>query len=207
MIVLIATLSVAYAEEYAMRETLPVDVRDPLGLRWATTTTTALSRVTWDDEDGAVTWTSQLCAITSTPVFGAATSYPDAFVATTPVRTRSGRLEGDRFTAGPITEAVGDGDDDHDGEPGVTVHISHPYAGEGDVWVRQAATSTWSGVATGDGWAGTVAWEPTQTLYGASTWWLRMALKQRPSEAPGRFELVPITGGCDAVAAAFAEVP
>lgn len=207
MVVILAAVAAAHAEAFAMREVLGVDVRDPLGLHWSTATTTVLSRVEWVDDAGAITWTSRPCAIATTPVFGATTTYSDAFVTMSPVRTRAGRVDALRFTSGPIAESLGDGDDDRDGEPGVTVHIAHPLAGEGDVWVRQRAITSWTGTAANGGWTGTIAWEPTQTVYGASTWWLEMSLHQRPTADPGTFEMRPIAGDCPAVLAAFADVP
>src|SRR5690349_4716266 len=55
-----------------------------------TTTTTLL--IAWSRVGTDVTWTETLCAIESSEVFSTTTSFPDAFIETMPVRTRTGTL-------------------------------------------------------------------------------------------------------------------
>jgi hypothetical protein len=129
---------------------------------------------------------------------GATTSWPAGY---RPSFAREARFDGSSFAMGPVTEAIGLGDDDHDGNPGVSMTVAHPRIGEGEVFVRQTATMSWVGSARPDGTiAGRLDYDSEQTVLGATTWWLRLPLPQRA--APGStFELVPLPegAGCDAV--------
>jgi hypothetical protein len=183
-----------------MRETLPVQVRNPITRRWATSETTVWSLVEWE----GTSFTSRICAIETTPVFGAATTYPAAFLTSAPAHRRTVSLTDQRFAAGPFHDVVGADDTDGDGQPGVTVHIAHPRAGSGEVYVRREATTTYDGALVDGAIVGTVTHEARQELLGASTWWLRIPLAQRPAEAPGTFSLEPIDlADCAAVEAAW----
>jgi hypothetical protein len=109
-----------------------------------------------------------------------------------PVRARTGRIVDGAFTAGPFVERLGDGDDDGDGAPGVSVVVRHPRVGEGAVHVRQQATVSYEGRADGDGIRGAVTSSVEQELLGATRWWLRMRVPRR-SAGPGEFVITPGT--------------
>jgi hypothetical protein len=201
-VVVITLLSVSFASAspWALRETLPVEIRNPITRRWITSETHVWSLVAWEGQS----FTTQVCKIETTPVFGAAATYPDAFLDSAPVLPRTVSFTDDRFAAGPFHDVVGDGDTDGDGQPGVTVHIAHPRAGSGEVYVRREATTTYDGALVGEEIVGTLTHEASQELLGASTWWLRIPLAQRTARAPGAFVLKPIeSADCAAVEAAW----
>jgi hypothetical protein len=184
---------------YALVEKLPVEVRHPIGFGWARAETTARWLVDLPATEGDVTWTAKLCDLSTEPTFGAVTTYPSAFVDATPLRVRTARFVDGTFHSGPFVEKIGGDDDDHDGHPGVTVSIAHPFVGKGEVWIRQEAELSYVGVLDDAEIRGLVTWEPRQKLLGASTWWLRIPVRQRGRDA-GTFTMTSIADAtCEAV--------
>lgn len=160
--------------------------------------TTSLALARWERVGTDVTWTETTCSVEQNEVFDTLTSFPDAFVDTMPVRTRAGTLSapetGAALTAGPFYDLVGveldspasealpdDPDDrrvfdqDEDGEPGVTVHVDQAIMGEGDVYVVQRSTTTYTGViVSGERIEGYLDSTPEQSVLSASAWWLEL---------------------------------
>jgi hypothetical protein len=137
------------------------------------------------------------------PVLGARTSWPPDRIARTSPRERPVTFDGARFASGPVEEAIGTGDDDRDGAPGITIRVEHPRIGGGDVWIRQQAELAWAGVLGSDGRiTGTVSYAPVQEQLGATIWWLRRPLPTRvPPVSRSTFVLSPLADGstCDDV--------
>jgi hypothetical protein len=96
-----------------------------------------------------------------------------------------------------VRETLGAGDDDRDGKPGITVQVRHPRAGKGEVYVRQSAQLAWAGTLTDDGRIeGTMTYRPEQEQLGASTWWLRVGIRQREhNQRQSRFTMTPVPDG------------
>lgn len=191
---MIALLSVAaYADTWALRERLVSEVRPPFS-RW----TEAVSESVWlvDWTPGEATMTARLCSVVSAPVAGAQSVFPQVDVA----RQRPVQFDGTAFGMGPMVEVMGNQDDDRDGNPGISVQISHPRIGSGEAFVRQAATFRWSGNRQADGRiTGTMEYAPSQEVLGATTWWLKWGTPIRATTG-STFELVPVAAAsCDAV--------
>lgn len=180
---------------WVLEEELLVQVRPPLPVGWADGRTVTRWRVRWTP--GEPEMTVELCGFWFDPVLGAQTRWPPAALAAVPALTRPVSFDGARFEAGPVVESVGAGDDDGDGHPGITVEVAHPRMGAGEVYVRQTSAMAWSGTLQPDGTiAGRVRYEPVQEQLGASTWWLRMGLAQRPhKKRTSTFRLVPVADG------------
>lgn len=162
------------------------------------TVTTSWVLARWERRGTDLTWTETLCGLESTEVFDTTTSFPDAFVETMPVRTRTGTLSeaatGAELVAGPFYDVVGaalddpqddplptDPDDpsvfdqDEDGNPGVTVHIDQAWLGEGDAYVAQRNTTTYEGVVVAtDRVEGYLDATTEQVILAASAWWLEL---------------------------------
>lgn len=163
-----------------------------------TATTTSLVLARWERDGTDVVWTETTCSVEQSAVFDTETSFPDAFVETMPVHTRTGTLSapetGATLSAGPFTDLVGVNlddpagdalpddpadsrvfDQDGDGEPGVTVHVDQALLGEGDVYVVQRAITTYDGVVVrADRVEGYLRSETEQSVLGASEWWLEL---------------------------------
>lgn len=182
----------ASAGTWRLEEELVVQVRPPVPVGWLDSTTRSEWLVAWTA--GEPTFTATLCGFEVEPMMGAVTSWSEAAVAAVPPLTRPVSFDGARFVGGPVVETVGATDEDGDGNPGISVHVAHPRAGEGEVFVRQTATIAWDGVLGEDGVVrGTVVYEPEQEMLGATTWWLRMGITQRAHrKLPSTFTLTPI---------------
>ncbi len=194
---LFSPLSLATSEPlngtFALRENLPIQIRHPLGVAWATADTVAEWLVLGQQDGETVTWTVQLCSLSTPARFGAETVYPETLLRSVPSRVRVGQLtDGGVFFSGPLVEVLGEGDEDEDGNPGVSITVRIPV-GEGQVFVRQKATMTYRGALSGEVLRGEVDYSAEQELFGATTWWLKVPVKQRPA-GPGTFELHPIAG-------------
>lgn len=193
MIVWLSTVS-AHAGTWLLEERLVSEVKPPLS-RWTQT----VSESTWvvDWTPGETTMTATLCGITSAPVLGAQSVFPKVEFS----RERSVVFDGTTFGMGPIEEVMGETDDDGDGNPGISVQITHPRIGSGKAYVRQRARMAWSGAQQADGRiTGTLTYEPAQELLGATTWWLKIGTNLRAASG-STFELVPLDGAtnCDGV--------
>lgn len=183
--------SVALASSWRLQEDLVVQVRPPVPVGWLDGRTTLTWAVEW--EPGDPTFRARLCAVEVSPMLGAVTTWPDAALAAVPEVVRPVDYAGGHWVAGPVVDTIGDGDDDGDGNPGLSLHVEHPRAGSGDVFVRQSATLAWDGTLAEDGAIrGTMTYEPDQEMLGATTWWLRMGISQRPHrKEPSTFVLSP----------------
>ena len=181
--------------QWLLEEEIWVQVKPPLPVGW----TESLMRATWvvDWTPGEPTWSARLCGMDIEPVMGAQTTWPEATVAAMPSLPRPVSFDGTTFVAGPVVESIGAGDDDEDGNPGVTIEVAHPRIGGGEVWVRHTTTARWTGQMQSDGTiVGTLMYEPEQEQLGATTWWLRMGLKQRASKkSTSRFVMTPVAPG------------
>lgn len=189
MIVWLSAIS-AHAGTWLLEERLVSEVKPPLS-RW----TQAISESRWVVEwtPGDATMTATLCAITSEPVMGAQSVFPKVDFS----RERAVQFDGTTFGMGPTVEVMGDSDDDGDGNPGISVQISHPRIGSGEAYVRQQARMAWSGQQQPDGRiTGTLTYEPVQELLGATTWWLKFGTNLR-SAVGSTFELVPMPEATD----------
>ncbi|MEQ1502998.1 MAG: hypothetical protein ABMB14_12250 [Myxococcota bacterium] len=184
----------AAAGTWILEEELITEVRPPVPVGWVDTRSRARWLVDWTE--GEPTWTARLCAMEFDPVMGAKMTWSDALLAAIPVVTRSVRFDGTHFVSA-ATETIGDADDDHDGHPGITVQVAHPRAGAGEVYVRHTSDLAWDGVLGADGAiTGTIRYRPIQDQLGASTWWLRLAIKQREADdLTSTFSLVPAPAG------------
>lgn len=194
-------LSVAHAGTWLLHESLVVEVKPPVFFKWTESTTELWSVVDW--EPGADHWSARLCTMEGSPVLGARTSWARERIATTGERRRPVAFDGSRFTSGPVSESIGTGDDDHDGQPGISIQVAHPRIGSGEVFVRQQVELAWTGVLGADGRiTGTVAYDQQQEQLGATTWWLRRPMEMRtPAVGRSTFELSPLPDGatCDTV--------
>jgi hypothetical protein len=191
----------AGAATWLLEEDLRVEVRPPL-VGWQDGRTRLRWLVEW--EPAAPTFTAHLCSVEVVPMLGAETSWPAATVAAMPTLSRPVTWVDGQFQAGPVVETVGQGDDDGDGNPGITVEVRHPKVGVGQVFVRQTSRMSWAGRLGADGVVrGTMEYEPEQEMLGATTWWLRMGLSQRkhPRET-STFTLSPLPAGAPCGSAA-----
>lgn len=182
-------------DTWLLEERIMVQVKPPLPVGWTESLTETRWLVSW--QPGAETWTARLCWVEVEPVMGATTSWPETTVAAVPALVRPVAFDGTTFRAGPVVETFGATDQDADGNPGMTLRVSHPRVGAGEVWVRQTVTTTWTGELRDDGVIeGSMTYQPEQEQLGATTWWLRMALKQRSSQrTASRFTLTPLSSG------------
>ncbi len=195
---------------FAMIQTTRSLVEDPSPLTndQEPTDTTALLLLDWTREGTTISWDETLCDLSSTEVFGTVTSFPSAFVAAIPVRSRVATLSsaetGADFSAGPFVDVIGakldnpasdslpiseldpdQWDQDADGKPGMTVHVSNNFLGEGDVYVAQRANATLTGtVLSDDRIEGSVLFSQEQMVYGASTWWLELETNTIANQDP-----------------------
>ncbi len=188
---------------YALELVTVAHVRDPRpNGGGAVVSTTSLSLATWEGDD----LTLRACAVKTTPVLGTRTTYGPAFVSAAPVVHARASYQGDTVSIGPWDAPFGVGDDDDDGNPGVTVHVEHVLLGAGDIYLSQATRTllvgTWSPSGELSGLA-TVEAEPS--VLGASTWWLRLPIGLRAVPSASTFRLVPIgEATCAAVDGALA---
>lgn len=185
----------ASAATWVLEEELKVQVRPPVPVGWVEGRTVSRWVVSW--EPGEPSFRAKLCGIDIDPLLGAVTSWPDRTVQSVPELQRPVSFDGQRFEAGPVVETLGVGDDDGDNNPGITVRVAHPRVGEGEVYLRQSALLAWSGQLASDGRIeGTVRYEPEQEMLGASTWWLKVGIRQRSSRTQtSTFVLTPASPG------------
>jgi hypothetical protein len=192
-------LSLAGAGTWRLEEQLVAEAKPALPVGWADTQASASWIVQWIP--GEPTWTAQLCSMQLSPVLGVEMDWSDQLLDAVPPLTRPVTFDGVLFRSGPVLETLGGGDDDGDGKPGITVQVRHPRAGRGEVYVRQTAWLSWSGTRTDDGQIeGIITYRPRQELLGASTWWLRIGIRQREhAQRSSRFTMSPVPDGtgCD----------
>ena len=178
-----------------------MEVKPPVFFKWTEARTELWSVVSW--EPGASQWSAQLCALEGSPVLGARTWRDRERIATTAARQRPVAFDGKRFSSGPVEESIGPGDDDHDGEPGISIDVEHPRIGSGQVFVKQSATFSWTGDLGPDGRiTGSIAYVAEQEQLGATTWWLKNPMRTRAPETPrSTFVLSPLPAGatCDSI--------
>lgn len=190
-----ATATTAAGATWLLDEQLRVQVRPPLPVGWVDSHLVSRWLVSWTPGDP--TFTANLCSIVADPVMGARTTWPEAARRSVPPLTRPVTFDGATFAGGPVVETIGDGDDDGDGNPGISIGVAHPRVGAGEVFIRQVTRVAWTGQMRPDGViAGTMVYEPEQELLGATTWWLRMGLAQRTDrKEPSTFTLSPLPDG------------
>ena len=195
---------------YALKEVFSIQVKNPSPLsgKWGYQTTTSWKRLDWSRDEMDVSWDEELCGIYVTEIFGTKTSFPQRFVDTMPVRTKSGTLSdttvGATFSAGPfadlngvelnapfsddLPESSNHGsvtDQDNDGHPGITVNIDNDLMGKGDVYAVQRNITEYGGTVTEDGRIeGFVATHGEQVTVGATDWWLEAGAETRPDDDP-----------------------
>jgi hypothetical protein len=209
---------------YAMRQTFTSQMRNPNPFsneEWSSTRTNAWAVVRWTQDGLAVQYVEDTCSVRTDKVFGAETTYPSAFVNGIDVRRRSATLSSDqpgaKFMAGPYAQQFGVKlsdpfkealptadtdprliDDDGDGNPGMTVTISHPLVGTGHVWVAQRSVARLEGAVGADGSInGVIYTAPDMFKIGADRWWLKSDSPQRPHPDPkaSPFVMVPVPDG------------
>lgn len=188
---------------FALEIVAAVRVRDPRpGGEGAIVRTIGWTLATRDGD----AMTLRSCAVRTTPVLGTRTTYSAAFVAASPVVEAQVRGEDGRFAAGPWITEIGAEDADGDGNPGVTVDVSHVLLGRGRVFVTHRSITSLEGVVSADGRiAGRASVEATPTVLDATTWWLRLSTRPKPDPENSRFRMVPIgEPTCGAVARALA---
>ena len=133
------------------------------------TRTTSLLLVDWVRNGTEVTWTEELCDISATEAHGNQTSFPNAFVATMPIREHAGELSAAEVGASFSTDSFinvdgadldnpgaeslptssGDSrvwDQDSDGEPGITVRIDAGWPATGDIYLVQRSEFAYEGL-------------------------------------------------------------
>jgi hypothetical protein len=205
---------------YAMRQIVTSDIRNPSpfsSAEWLPTTTTMWAIVEWFQEDQEVWYTEKMCAIQTAKVFGTRTEYPQAFLDSVPIRERkatmSGMGRGAMFMTQPYAQTLGiemaepfrDAmpeseddprirDTDGDGHAGVTVQISHPMVGTGQVYMAQRSVARLEGFQEKRGRIRGVMYTKSDNFrLGASRWWLMGDTPQRPHPDPSKspFVLVP----------------
>lgn len=189
--------TMALASTWQLQEDLVVQVRPPVPVGWMDGRTTLTWAVEWTPGDP--TFTAHLCSVEVAPMLGAVTSWPDATLAAVPEVVRPVDYTDGHWVVGPVVDTIGDGDDDGDGNPGITIEVEHPKVGKGQVFVRQTATLGWDGVLGDDGAIrGTMTYEPDQEMLGATTWWLKLGVTQRPHrKEASTFALTPTDqAGC-----------
>ena len=154
-----------------------------------------------------ITWNETLCAISATEVFGTLSEFPSAFVDTMPVRQRSLVLEelaaGAAVHGGPFVDVNGaqldeptsdplpeEGDDprvvdqDLDGDPGITIQVTHSIVGTGNIYAAQRGANHFDGeMISADRIEGYVDAESEQVVLGASEAWLTLSTPD-PIPAP-----------------------
>lgn len=212
--------AISEVRRYAMRQTVTSQVRNPSPFsaqEWLPTQTQMWSVVEWFQTGEQVWYTETICGLKTEKVFGTRTEYPQAFLDAVPVRERratvSGEGRGALFMtepyaqtlgvelAAPLTDAlpaeVDDArlrDADGDGQPGVSIRISHPMVGTGEVYVAQRSVARLEGYQEERGRIRGVIYTRADTLrLGASRWWLMADTPQRPHPDPKEspFVLVP----------------
>lgn len=196
MMLSIAMLSsTSFSSTWLLEEELQVQVHPPIPVGWLDSRTTSRWLVDWNPGDPI--FTARLCGFDIDPMMGTVTTWPQATIEAIPILQRPVRFDGQSFIAGPVVETIGDGDDDGDNNPGITIRVAHPKAGKGEVYLRQSNILSWTGQLQPDGSiTGTVRYEPDQQMLGASTWWLRLGIRQRPSrEKISTFSLTPLSVG------------
>lgn len=188
-------LSIASAAPWLLHETLVTEVKAPVFFKWTESRTELWSIVEWTP--GEAVFGTKLCALEGSPVMGARTTWSRALIANTGERVRPVVFDGERFSAGPVEETIGLSDDDHDGEPGISIEVSHPRIGSGLVFVTQTVDLSWRGAMGADGRiTGTVTYSSEQEQLGATTWWLKRPLAMRDPEVErSTFELSPLPEG------------
>ena len=161
--------------------------------------TTSLLLVDWVRNGTEVTWTEELCDISATEAHGNQTSFPDAFVATMPIREHSGLLSAaevgasfstdtfinvdgadlDNPGAESLPTSSGDSrvwDQDSDGEPGITVHIDAGWPATGNIYLVQRSEFAYEGlVVAQDRVEVYVDYSQEQSILGSSNPVLTMA--------------------------------
>lgn len=213
MIIALALVAIAQAQPqtWLLEQEVVTQTKDPHPLSkagWKDISTWSTSIVRWRDVDGELQWTETTCAISTPPVLGIRTEYTDRFIAAIPTPSRSADWDGKTLRTSVTTTLLGAldtdltqiTDADGDGNPGVTVHVSHPLMGRGEVYVAQTATSHLSGSEDGSGRIrGSVYVDVTQRILGASRWWLKHQPPVRPHPDSERswFELTSLPEGSD----------
>jgi hypothetical protein len=211
---------ISEVRRYAMRQIVTSQVRNPSPFssqEWLPTQTLMWSVVEWFQTGQEVWYTETLCGLKTKKVFGTRTEYPQAFLDAVPVRERRATMTGDGRgsmfmtepyaqtlgieLAAPLTDplpsAVDDPrlrDADGDGHPGVSIRISHPLVGTGEVYVAQRSIARLEGFQEHRGRIRGVLYTKADTLrLGASRWWLMADTPQRPHPDPAEspFLLVP----------------
>jgi hypothetical protein len=188
-------LSFAMASPWLLHETLVAEVKPPVFFKWTESRTELWSIVIW--EPGSDVFRAQLCALEGAPVMGTRTTWSRDRIANTAERVRPVAFDGQTFVSGPVTETIGLDDDDRDGEPGISIEVSHPRIGTGQVFVTQTVDLAWRGVLGPDGRiTGTVDYRSEQAQLGATTWWLKKPLAMRDAAVErSTFELSPLPEG------------
>ncbi len=183
--------------------------RDPHPLSktgWRDVATRSTSVVEWREVEGQVLWSETTCTVETPPILGIRTEYTPAFVAAIPTPRRAVSWDGTQLKTevrktvlGASTDTLAEPTDpDADGSPGVTVNVSHPLMGRGEVYVAQASTSWLEGALLEPGTIrGQVHTAVEQRTLGASKWWLRRQAPVRPHPEPSRswFELTQLPPG------------
>ncbi|MFT6146719.1 MAG: hypothetical protein ACJATT_001518 [Myxococcota bacterium] len=192
---LAASASAQDTQRYAAHQSVAVQVKNPNPMatsRWTTVRTSAWGFVDTVEMDGGLTYVERTCDVSTSRVFGTTTSYSPAFIASLVSRSRTGRIVGDQLTAGPYVQVIGADpnasvltadtalDTDGDGLPGVTISVRQAVMGQGDVYVAQRSTSSFTMVRVGDGWSGTISNVVEEVVLDATTWWLKADRTSRP---------------------------
>lgn len=209
---------------YAMRQTFTSQMRNPnpfSSKEWNSTRTNTWALVKLTLTGSKVEYVEETCDVKTDKVFGAETTYPDAFIKGIDVRRRSGTLSADApggdFRVGPYAQQFGVKlkdpfkealpttpddpriiDDDGDGNPGMSVTISHPLVGTGHVYVAQRSVARLEGKVTQGGRIeGVIFTAPDMFKIGSDRWWLNAETPQRPHPDPAQrpFILVPVPDG------------
>jgi hypothetical protein len=210
-------------EHYAVWQVSTVENQDPSPLgegAWAEqrTVTLALAQVTWQGQTGKRV--QQVCAVHTNPAFGTQLTYGTKFVNTIPAVTATLQRNGATWTQEPAVLCLGlpsgyDGalpqlgegghsavrDTDNDGQPGVTLELSHTLLGSQQLYVAQRERVQWQATVAANG---EIVTEPEvlrdQVTLGASLDLLVMATQSRPAAGKPaetlRWVPVPATMDC-----------
>lgn len=185
---------------FALKHVVSTLVANPLNQdERAPSLTTSYLLAEYTRDGTSVRWIETLCDISSTEVFGTLSSFPDAFVDTMPPRERTVTLSelatGATLDGGPFVDVNGAQlddpdndplpedpeastvyDQDRDGEPGMTILITHDLLGTGEIYAAQREWKSVTGeLVSADRLEGYVDAEGEQTVLGASEAWLTLS--------------------------------